>query len=169
MEKKKLNRWIKVNQKMYNADYFREWRKRKMQDPAYRAKKSASDKLWRQSNPSYSAAYNKSIRKAFANSVQGIEKRDQRRKIMEERKLNKPERRRAWMRRRIENLHDWYVRLDLSRGTHIPISYWPQSIVDARRASILLSRELRKYKKCTIIENQFTEVGTHSADPRRIA
>lgn len=82
--------------------------------------------------------------------------------------LNAPERIRKWQRKRIAELHDWYVRVNLSQGTKISTKYWPQSIVDAQRALIALRRKMRAHRKCERVQKQDTLVGLKYANPERI-
>jgi hypothetical protein len=123
--------WLKAN-----ADKVREY-KRRSGNKAY-AKDPEKFKLrqknWRKKNLLYARARDKKYRQKYAKQRRQQFKawRESHREYFRDR--NKTE---------VINLANWYVRMQLSKGTHIPPSLWPADLAELKRAKIKLTRLCR--------------------------
>lgn len=118
----------------------------------------AQQRRWRARHPDYVLAnrkYKKDNRnKMTVYQAEWRRKNPEKRKAMSMRnyKLN-PERvyrnAKAWQNKDIARLGDCYVRTKLSRGTHLPASAWPESLVELKRAQLKTIRLCRKSRTTT--------------------
>lgn len=130
-----LKAWRSANPEKYRAQS-KAWRDRN------KAKCRAWTRAWRMANPEKVRAKEAAWKKANPDLLKSYARKNY---------LKNPHRvisnAKAFERRQIATIGDYYARKKLSRDSEIPMNAWPDSLVQLKRAELQLKRYLKAYGK----------------------